>query len=160
MKPEGLLARISVDPNVCFGKPCIRGHRIWVSLILDLLASGSSFEDVLRSYPGLEEADIRACIAYGAEMSRERYVPLPIEKSGSTTSGWRKVSASEVHAAIHVTGRRRRVTCGERLASRHETLLGFQIHASNLRLDVRPSLLARFLAHVLRTSGCSGLKNG
>ena len=82
MKPEELLARISVDPSVCFGKPCIRGHRIWVSLILDLLAGGSSFEDVLRSYPGLEEADIRACIAYGAEMSRDRYVDIPLESRG------------------------------------------------------------------------------
>jgi len=42
MTREDLLLRISVDPNVCFGKPCVRGHRIWVSLILDLLASGST----------------------------------------------------------------------------------------------------------------------
>jgi uncharacterized protein (DUF433 family) len=71
-----LLERISVDPNVCFGKPCIRGHRIWVSLILDLLAGGTSVAEVLAEYPGLEELDIRAAIAYGAEMSRERYVPI------------------------------------------------------------------------------------
>lgn len=76
MEHEQLLSRITVDPNVCFGKPCIRGHRIWVSLILDLLASGATVEEILRDYPGLEEADIRACIAYGAEMSRERYVEL------------------------------------------------------------------------------------
>ncbi len=72
-----LLARISIDPNVCFGKPCIRGHRIWVSLILDFLASGWSIPQVLENYPGLEEADILACIAYGAEMSRERYLDIP-----------------------------------------------------------------------------------
>ena len=71
-----LLERISVDPNVCFGKPCIRGHRIWVSLILDLLAGGTSVAEVLSEYPGLEELDIRAAIAYGAEMSRDRYVPI------------------------------------------------------------------------------------
>jgi len=71
-----LLERISVDPNVCFGKPCIRGHRIWVSLILDLLASGMSVAEVLGEYPGLEDLDIRAAIAYGAEMSRDRYVPI------------------------------------------------------------------------------------
>jgi uncharacterized protein (DUF433 family) len=82
MKPEELLARISVDPNVCFGKPCIRGHRIWVSLILDLLAGGSSFEDILRSYPGLEDADIRACIAYGAEMSRAHFVDILLGSQG------------------------------------------------------------------------------
>jgi len=73
---EELLARISVNPNICFGKPCIRGHRIWVSLVLDLLAGGESIQEVLDNYSGLEEADIRACIAYGAEMSRERYVEL------------------------------------------------------------------------------------
>lgn len=77
MDRDQLLARISIDPNVCFGKPCIRGHRIWVSLILDLLAGGMSVEDVLREYPQLEEADVRACIAYGAEMARERYVDVP-----------------------------------------------------------------------------------
>jgi uncharacterized protein (DUF433 family) len=76
MTREELLARISVDPNVCFGKPCIRGHRIWVSLILDLLADGMSTEEIVQAYPGLEEADIRTCIAYGAEMSRERYLDL------------------------------------------------------------------------------------
>ncbi len=71
-----LLARIAVDPNVCFGKPCIRGHRIWVSLILDLLADGMSVAEVLEEYPGLDVLDIRAAIAYGAEMSRDRYVPV------------------------------------------------------------------------------------
>jgi uncharacterized protein (DUF433 family) len=79
MDREELLNRISVDPNICFGKPCIRGHRLWVSLILDLLASGWSFQKVLENYPGVEEADIRACIAYGAEMSRGRYVDVPME---------------------------------------------------------------------------------
>ncbi len=79
MDREQLLLRISINPNICFGKPCIRGHRIWVSLVLDLLASGWSFRDVLDNYPGMEEADIRACIGYGAEMSRERYVDVPME---------------------------------------------------------------------------------
>lgn len=79
MTREDLLARITINPRVCFGKPCIRGHRIWVSLILDLLASGMSTAEILADYPGLEEADILACIAYGAEMSRERFVDIPIE---------------------------------------------------------------------------------
>jgi uncharacterized protein (DUF433 family) len=81
-KREGLLARIAIDPNVCFGKPCIRGRRIWVSLILDLLADGMTIEEILAEYPGLEEADVRACIAYGAEMARERYVDIPLEAQG------------------------------------------------------------------------------
>jgi uncharacterized protein (DUF433 family) len=67
MTREELLQRITVDPNICFGKPCIRGHRIWVALILDMLASGMEIDDILREYPQLEEADIRACIAYGAD---------------------------------------------------------------------------------------------
>ena len=75
-KREDLLARISIDPNVCFGKPCIRGHRIWVSLILDFLAGGMTPEEILDDYPGLEDADIRACIAYGAEMARGHFVDV------------------------------------------------------------------------------------
>jgi uncharacterized protein (DUF433 family) len=76
---EELLQRIWIDPERCFGKPCIRGHRIWVSLILDLLASGATEREILKDYPGLESEDIHACIAYGAEMSRERYVDVPLE---------------------------------------------------------------------------------
>jgi uncharacterized protein (DUF433 family) len=68
MSKEQLLYRISIDPNICFGKPCIRGHRIWVSLILHLLASGSTIEEILENYPSIERDDILACIAYGAEM--------------------------------------------------------------------------------------------
>ena len=77
MTRDELLERISVDPGVCFGKPCIRGHRIWVSLVLDWLASGMSVEEILQEYPGLERNDILACIAYGAEMSRDRYIEIP-----------------------------------------------------------------------------------
>jgi len=79
---NALLQRISVDPNVCFGKPCVRGTRIWVSLILDWLASGMSIEEVLGEYPQLRGEDIRAAIAYGAEMARERFVEIPIESKG------------------------------------------------------------------------------
>jgi len=79
MKLHPLLQRVSVDPRVCFGKPTIRGTRIWVSLILDLLAGGMTTAEVLDEYPQLAIDDIRAAIAYGAEMSRERYVVLPIE---------------------------------------------------------------------------------
>ena len=72
-----LLDRISIDPNVCFGKPCIRGTRIWVSLILDFLASGETPEQILEAYPQLTAEDIRAMIAYGAEVARERIIPVP-----------------------------------------------------------------------------------
>jgi len=66
-----------VDPQICFGKPCVRGTRIWVSLLLDFLASGAAIEEILENYPQLQPEDILAAIAYGAEMSRERYVDLP-----------------------------------------------------------------------------------
>ena len=83
MNRAEVLGRISVDPKICFGKPYIRGHRIWVSLILDFLASGWTMRQILDNYSGLEEADIYACLAYGAEMSRERFVEI----GGPTVAG-------------------------------------------------------------------------
>ena len=74
MTHDELLRRISMDPKVCGGRPCIRGHRIWVSLILDLLASGSSAEQILAEYPQLNADDIRACLSYASEMTRERAI--------------------------------------------------------------------------------------
>ena len=76
MKRDEVMERISADPNVCFGKPCIKGHRIWVSLILDFMANGWTMSQILENYPGLEEADIYACLGYGAEMTRERFVDI------------------------------------------------------------------------------------
>ncbi|MBI3574844.1 MAG: DUF433 domain-containing protein [Gammaproteobacteria bacterium] len=64
MEREELLKRISIDPNVCFGKPRIRGTRLWVSLILDNLAEGVTEKELLENYPGLTHADILAAIAY------------------------------------------------------------------------------------------------
>lgn len=78
---NSLLERISIDPNVCFGKPCIKGTRIWVSLILDFLAGGMTFEEIMEDYPGLSREDILSAIAYGAEMARERIVPVPLERA-------------------------------------------------------------------------------
>ncbi len=74
-----LLQRISVDPNVCFGKPCIRGTRIWVSLLLDRLADGDTESALLADYQQLAAEDIRAALAYGAEMSRERIIPVELK---------------------------------------------------------------------------------
>lgn len=73
---ENLLSRITIDPKICHGKPCIRGHRIWVSLILEFLAGGMTPEEILDDYPGIEEADIRACIAYGAEIARGHFIDV------------------------------------------------------------------------------------
>jgi len=66
MNQDQLLKRIWIDPARCGGKPCIRGTRIWVSLILDLLASGMSFDEVLEDYPHLQPKDLQACLAYGS----------------------------------------------------------------------------------------------
>lgn len=73
---DKLPERISVDPNICFGKPCIKGTRIWVALILDFLAAGNTFEEILEAYPGIRREDILACIGYGAAMSREHFVDI------------------------------------------------------------------------------------
>lgn len=79
MTREDLLKRIVVDPGICFGKPTIRGTRIWVTLILENLAEGMSEADVLAEYPHLKSEDIRAALAYAAEISRERVVPSGVE---------------------------------------------------------------------------------
>ncbi len=81
MKREELLKLIWIDPSRCGGKPCIRGTRIWVSLVLDFLASGMTVEEVLAEYPDLKQEDIQACIAYGSEMAREHYVAVPMEQA-------------------------------------------------------------------------------
>lgn len=74
---DRLLQRISIDPHVCGGKPCIKGTRIWVSLILDFLAEGMTETELLAEYPQLTHEDVLAAIAYGAEATRVRFVPVP-----------------------------------------------------------------------------------
>ncbi len=69
--------RIIADPMICHGKACIRGTRIMVSVILDNLAEGVSETEILTSYPSLKPEDIKAAIAYAAELTRERLVPVP-----------------------------------------------------------------------------------
>jgi uncharacterized protein (DUF433 family) len=77
-----LLDRILIDPEVCFGRPCIKGTRIWVSLLLDLLASGATEAEVLREYPQLTHEDLLAAIAYGSEAARESILSDPSTKAG------------------------------------------------------------------------------
>jgi uncharacterized protein (DUF433 family) len=81
MTKENLLLRISIDPNICFGKPCIRGHRIWVSLILDYLAGGMAIEEILEAYPDIERDDVLACIAYASEVTKDSYVDIPLNRN-------------------------------------------------------------------------------
>lgn len=68
--------RISVDPQVCHGQPCIKGTRIMVWIILSCLANGDTVEDILEAYPSLTKEDVQAALAYAAEITRERIVPI------------------------------------------------------------------------------------
>ena len=70
--------RIEVNPMICHGKPCIKGTRVLVSVILDNLAAGESSGAILRSYPSLQATDIPAALSYAAELARERIVRLPV----------------------------------------------------------------------------------
>lgn len=75
-----LLERISVDPSICHGKACIKGTRVMVSVILDNLAVGSSEEEILKGYPSLTRLDIQAALAYAAELTKERLIPVGIRE--------------------------------------------------------------------------------
>jgi uncharacterized protein (DUF433 family) len=71
MTHEELLNRVSVDPGICAGRPCIRGTRIDISIILDGLAEGLTPEEIMDHYQQLTLDDIRAALAYAAELARE-----------------------------------------------------------------------------------------
>jgi uncharacterized protein (DUF433 family) len=71
MTYEELLNRVSVDPKICAGKPCIRGTRIYIAIILDALAEGLTPDQIIDHYPQLALDDIHAALAYAAELSRE-----------------------------------------------------------------------------------------
>ena len=68
--------RITVDPNICHGQACISGTRVLVTVVLDNLAAGRSSEQVVADYPSVSVEDVRAAIAYAAELAHERTVPL------------------------------------------------------------------------------------
>jgi uncharacterized protein (DUF433 family) len=69
--------RISINPQVCHGKPCIKDTRIMISVILDNLADGLTFEEIVKDYPPLTLEDIKAAIAYAAQLTREEEL-LPL----------------------------------------------------------------------------------
>jgi len=66
-----LIERIVSDPSICSGKPCIKGTRIPVHIILDLLAVGEDFEGIKRAYPNISAEDIRACLSYASALADE-----------------------------------------------------------------------------------------
>ena len=69
---------ISVDPNICHGKACIRGTRVMVSVILDNLVAGLTTAEIVRSYPSIGPDDVAAAMAYAADLARERVVATPV----------------------------------------------------------------------------------
>ena len=68
--------RISVDPNICHGKVCIKGTRIMVTVILDNLAAGETPEEIIKSYPSLSREDIQAAMQYAAELAKDPVIPF------------------------------------------------------------------------------------
>jgi uncharacterized protein (DUF433 family) len=65
-----LLERITIDPDICHGKPTIRGLRYPVDIMLELMASGMTTEEILSDYPDLEKEDLLACIDYAAKLTK------------------------------------------------------------------------------------------
>ncbi|MDB6020287.1 MAG: hypothetical protein JWQ04_144 [Pedosphaera sp.] len=70
MTSDDLLSRITIDPNICHGQPCIRGLRYPVEFLLELLSGEMTADQILADYPDLEAEDLRAACAYGARLSR------------------------------------------------------------------------------------------
>jgi len=68
--------RITIDPDICNGKPVIRGMRITAETVLDYLSAGDSPEDILKQYPMLEPEDISACLAFASRLMGHRYTVL------------------------------------------------------------------------------------
>ena len=72
-----LLDRITIDPEICHGKPCIRGLRYPVETILELLSSGATTEDIVRDYEDLERDDVLAALAFAARLTQVKRIQLP-----------------------------------------------------------------------------------
>lgn len=68
--------RITIDPNVCHGKPTIRGSRLLVTTVLELLAAGMTYEELIADYSGLEIADIQTCLSFAAQIINFRAVAV------------------------------------------------------------------------------------
>lgn len=77
-----MISRITIDPEICHGKPCLRGLRYPVTMVLELLASGMSVPEILADYPDLEADDITACLQYAARLSDVKSTTQVSTKSG------------------------------------------------------------------------------
>ena len=79
-----LLERITTDPNMCHGKPVVRGMRYPVEMILDLLASGMTVEEILEDYSDLEREDFQACLLFAVKLLKSNSTPVESKQSAST----------------------------------------------------------------------------
>lgn len=70
-----MLERITLNPNVCFGKPTIRNMRFTVAQMLELLAGGMNFQEILEDYPFIEQEDIQACLLYASHLANRKVIP-------------------------------------------------------------------------------------
>jgi len=70
--------RITVDPEVCHGKPCVKGTRVMVWQVVQFLANGDTVDTILGAYPELTREDVQACLAFAAELTRERVLPISV----------------------------------------------------------------------------------
>jgi len=71
---ETLISRITINPEVCHGKPTVRNMRYPVDMILDLLSSGMTFQEIISDYPALETDDIKACLTYASLLTRVKSI--------------------------------------------------------------------------------------
>lgn len=71
---EQIFDRIYIDPNICNGKPIIRGKRISVQTIMEFLSAGETYEAILEQYPSLEIEDIKACLRYATELMNHTFI--------------------------------------------------------------------------------------
>jgi uncharacterized protein (DUF433 family) len=71
---EALINRITINPDICHGKPTIRNMRYPVELVLDLLSSGMSFREIIADYPSLEDDDIKACLAFASRLTKVKTI--------------------------------------------------------------------------------------
>ena len=82
MEDQALLERITVNPNVMVGKPVIKGTRLTVEFILNLLAHGETAEEIISEYKGLTQEDIQACILFATKsLENTTFMPLAVEKA-------------------------------------------------------------------------------
>ena len=71
---EALLKRITISPDICHGKPTIRNMRYPVEMILDLLSSGMTTQEIINDYPAIETDDVKACLAYASRLTRVKSI--------------------------------------------------------------------------------------